>query len=459
MPLGSFFNPHSVVIDGGSPIEGKFGYQIVKNILGLKFRGRLYVVNLRGESVLGVPAVPKVEMLDEEPELGVVVLPPDAAVDAFFELADAGVKSVIMASSGFSEIGGEGVEREKAIIREAKRRGVRVLGPNTIGLVNFSGCFAPMLTPVRRFEAGSVSYVGHSGGLTCGLGWWQPEGVRFSKLIHLGNACDVSEREVLEYLAADGETRVILCQFCRLTGEVVRGVEEAASVKPVVVYCVGGKAEKLRDVGAMCVSQYNEIFDVARVLLSRAPRGNRAAVIGPSSGAISMVTSCFEENGLTLASLSEKAERIIKDNVLSPFSPSINPVDYWPPSMLSGEEVGRKHKVAVDALVDDGEVDIVFLVLELMEEIAFDVEEAFREAAGKGKTLVAILVQVEDKVLDAVRRGLRRLSIPYFWDAERAVRVVGEIIRWIQRRRYVKMEGAVDSMAASPPSFNTPSTS
>jgi len=434
LPLNVFLRPSSVVVVGGSPIEGKFGYQIVKNIVSLGFEGKLYVVNLKGESAFGVPAVPKVDMLEEVPELGVVVLPPDAAVDAFVDLADAGVKGVIMASSGFSDVGGEGVEREKIVMREAKKRGIRVFGPNTVGLVNFSRRFAPMLTPVRRFEAGAVSYVGHSGGLTCGLGWWQPEGVRFSKLIHLGNACDVSEGEVLEYLSMDRETKVILCQFCRLTEEVMRGVEKAARAKPVVVYYAGDRAEELRNMGAMCVSQYNELFDAARVLLSGAPRGNRAAVIGPSSGAISIVTSCFRDNGLTLACLSEETEKIIKGNVLSSFSPSTNPVDYWPPSRLNGEEVGEKHKVAVDALVSDRGVDVVFLVLELMEEIAFDVEKAFQEAAGKGKALVAILVQVEDNVLDAVRRGLRRLNIPYFWDAERAVRVIGEIVRWIQSR-------------------------
>ena len=108
MSLDSFFNPRSVVVVGGSSTPGKFGYQIVKNIVTLGFEGRLYVVNSRAERVFGVPAVPRVDALGEVPELGVVVLPPDAAVDAFAELAEFGVRSVIMASSGFSERGEEG---------------------------------------------------------------------------------------------------------------------------------------------------------------------------------------------------------------------------------------------------------------------------------------------------------------------------------------------------------------
>ncbi len=433
MSLDSFFNPRSVVVVGGSSTPGKFGYQIVKNIVTLGFEGRLYVVNSRAERVFGVPAVPRVDALGEVPELGVVVLPPDAAVDAFAELAEFGVRSVIMASSGFSERGEEGARREEAILRGARRWRVRVVGPNSIGLVNFSRRFAPMLTPVRRFEAGAASYVGHSGGLTCSLGWWQPEGLGFSKLVHVGNACDVGEKDVLEYLAMDGETRVILCYFCRLTEEVLEGVREAASVKPVVAYC-RGEAEKLRDSGAICVSEYGEMFDAARVLLSGVPRGNRAAVIGPSSGAISLATACFEENGLALARLSEETEKVIREKVLSPFSPSINPVDYWPPSRLDGVEVGEKHRVAVNALVNDGGVDLVFLILELMEEISFDVEEAFREAAGGNKLLVAVLFQVEEGVSEKLRKGLVKLNIPYFWDVERAVRVVGEVLKWAQRR-------------------------
>lgn len=434
LALDEFFNPRSVVVVGGSPVDRKFGHQIVKNIVSLGFRGKIHIVNLKGESVLGIPAVPRVDMLSEVPELGVVVLPPDAAVDAFFELSDFGVKRVIMASSGFSEAGLEGKEREEAIIAEARRKRIRVLGPNTIGLVNFSAGFAPMLTPVRRFSAGCVSYVGHSGGLTCGLGWWQPEGVRFSKLVHVGNACDLSEEDILRYLSADEETKVILCQLCRLTESAVRGVEEAAKVKPVIVHYVRGESSVLEDAGAICVSHYNEMFDAARVLLGRVPRGNRAAVIGPSSGAISIVTSCFERYGLELAHLSKKTERILKERVLTPFSPSVNPVDYWPPSRLDGGEVGEKNRVAVKALVDDDGVDIVFVVLELMEEIAFDVEGAFREAAEKGKTLIAVLLQVEEGVSRRVRRGLKKLNIPYFWDAERAVRVVGEVVKWVRRK-------------------------
>ncbi|MEM3569618.1 MAG: CoA-binding protein [Candidatus Jordarchaeales archaeon] len=449
MSLDGFLSPSSVVVVGGSPIEGKFGYQIVKNITSLGFRGRLYVVNLKGEDVLGVPAAPRVDMLEEVPELGVVVLPPDAAVDAFLELADANVRNVIMASSGFSEAGGEGVERERVVLEEARRKRIRVFGPSTVGLVNFSARFAPMLTPVRKFEAGEVSFVGHSGGLTCGLGWWQPEDVKFSKLIHVGNACDVNEEDVLKFLSMDRETKVILCQFCKLTGRVVRGVEEAASVKPVVAYCVSDEAEKLRDAGAICVSHYNEMFDAARILLSRVPRGNRVAVIGPSSGAISIATSRLEENGLTLACLSEKTERVIREKVLSPFSPSVNPVDYWPPTKLNGEEVGEKHRVAVNALVGDERVDIVFLILELMEEIAFDVEKAFREAADKDKTLVAVLVQVEDNISKEVRKGMRKLNIPYFWDAERAVRVVGEVAKWAQRRYQSIQTGVMTSDATT----------
>ncbi len=433
MKLDSFFNPRSVVVVGGSSTEGKFGYQIVKNIVELGFKGKLYVVNPKKEKVCGVSAVPRVDLLGDVPELGVVVLPPDAAVEAFLNLAEAGVKRVIMASSGFSESGERGRERERVVLREARKRGVRVLGPNTVGLVNFSNYFAPMLTPVRKFEAGVVSYVGHSGGLTCGLGWWQPDGLRFSKLVHVGNACDVSEGEVLEYLTADGETKMILCHFCRLTGELVEEVRRAASVKPVVAYYTGSEVERLEEAGAICVSEYGEIFDVARVLMSRVPRGGRVAVIGPSSGAISIATSRFEENGLTLARLSKNAEKVIRERVLGPFSLNVNPVDYWPPVRLDGGEVGEKHRIAVNALVDDDEVDLILLILELMEEISFDVEDVFLEACRKGKPLIAVLFQVERNILERVRRGLEKLNIPYFWDIERAVRVIGKIVKWVQR--------------------------
>ena len=435
MSLEYFFNPKSIVIVGASGSPGKFGNQILKNIIEVGYGGKVFLVHPTRDGILGFPAFKSIKDIPGVPETAIVVLSSDLVIDAVEELARKGVKNIILQSSGFSEYNGEGKEREKVLIRIAKENNMRLIGPNTIGLINYRECFATTLTPVRSFKAGEVSFIGQSGGLSGGLGWWQPNNLRFNKIVHLGNTCDVSEAELLRFLAQDSTTKVITAYFRKITDEMVDTVKEVSKKKPVVMHCPEERRKELIEAGAICASFYTEIFELAKIFIhSPKPVGNRVAIIGPSSGAIDLAVRSLEKNGLKLAELNPNTVKALKAKVLSKRAKTVNPIDYWPPNYLDGLEVGNKHKAAVEALLKDENVDIIILVIELMKEIEFDVRKAFQKSAEKGlKPIVAACIQIENESFERVVSGLYKLKIPVFTEVERAVKAAGVLVRYYTR--------------------------
>nr|MDO8082182.1 CoA-binding protein [Candidatus Freyarchaeota archaeon] len=435
MSLESFFNPKSIVIVGASGSSGKFGNQVLKNIIELGYGGKVFLVHPTRNRILGFPAFKSIIDVPEVPETAIVILSSDLVVDAVEELARKGVRNIILQSSGFSEYGSEGKEREDMLVRIAKENNLRIIGPNTIGLINYGERFATALTPVRSFKAGKVSFIGQSGGLSGGLGWWQPNDLKFNKIVHLGNTCDVSDAELLRFFAQDSSTEVIAAYFRRVTSEIVDAVREVSKRKPVVMHCPEERREELVKAGAICASLYSEIFELAKIFVySPKPRGNRVAIIGPSSGAIDLALRSLEKNGLKLADLNPNTVKTLKAKVLNERVKTLNPVDYWPPNHLDGVEVGNKHKAAVEALLTDDNVDIIILVLELMKEIEFDVKRAFQKSAEKRlKPIVAACIQIENESYERVVSGLYELNIPVFTEVERAVKATGTLVRYHTR--------------------------
>ena len=445
MSLESFFNPKSILILGASGSPGKFGNQILKNIIEIGYTGKVFLVHPNRDSILGFPAFRTIKEIPEVPETAIVALSSDLVVDAVEELARRGVKNIILQSSGFSECDGWGKKKEETLTHIARENNLRLIGPNTIGLIDYANRFATTLTPVRNFEAGEVSFIGQSGGLSGGLGWWQPNDLRFNKIVHLGNTCDVSEGELLRFFAQDPSTRVITAYFRRIADEIVDVIREISSQKPIILHCPEERREQLVRAGAICASLYTEIFELAKIfVLSPKPKGNRVAIVGPSSGAIDLALRSLEKNGLKIADLGPNTVKILKAKVLNEQTKKVNPVDYWPPSRLDGVEVGNKHKVAVEALLEDENVDAIILVLELMKEIEFDMEETFKEAAEKMlKPIVAACIQIENDCYERVVSGLHKLRIPVFTEVERAVKATGALVRFYTRlQKGLKTENA-----------------
>jgi len=429
MSLESFFSPRSVVICGASDIKGKFGNQIIRNMKNIGYKGKIYLVNPNRDEILGIKPYKSVRDLPEIPDLGIIVLNPEKVISAVKICIEKGIKAIIVEAS-FLE-----ADLEAQLAQLAQESGVRIIGSNTIGIINFSNNFTTSIIPVRcNFNgSGRIGFIAGSGGLAGGCGWWSPdEEVGFSKIAHLGKECDVKEHEVLQYLVEDPATDVILLHLLKINPELLETIVKYHQKKPILFLRPNQSASclALQKAGAIPIETYHELFEMGKAFLQMPlPQGSRIGLIGPSSGALALITSKLKQYGFELGNLTEKTKRILREKVLHPNNtdPNPNPVDYWPPSKFDGSEVGEKYKTAIGALLSDDNIDAVIVVLEIFKEIEFDIETYFGTLKQDfpTKPIVVACIQVEKPCLDRMTNGFNKIKMLYYvQDVERAVKAL-----------------------------------
>ncbi|MEM1521219.1 MAG: CoA-binding protein, partial [Candidatus Korarchaeum sp.] len=228
LALKGFFEPSSVVVVGASRTPGKIGYEILRVLVENKrsgtFRGDLYAVNPRSdEMILGVPTYKSVMEVPEPPELAVIVTPASQTPQALEECGEKGVRNAVVISGGFAEVGGEGLILQRRLDEIRRKYGIRIVGPNCVGVISPSTGVDTLFLPVEkelrgnmhisspRPKPGSVALSTQSGafGVAC-LDYMYGEGIGLSKFISYGNKIDVDEVDAISYLKDDPETKVIL---------------------------------------------------------------------------------------------------------------------------------------------------------------------------------------------------------------------------------------------------------
>ena len=237
--LTELLSPRSVAVIGASAAPGKIGCVLFSNVAA--FPGPVYAVNPRYEEILGRPCVPTVADLPTPVGLAVIIVPPDDALRALAACGERGIRNAVVITAGFKEQGGEGIERERELVRIASEHGMNVLGPNAFGLVSpragLNATFAP-----RGALPGKIAFLSQSGALgSAVLDWaWQKK-LGFSHFVSLGNKAVLAETDFLAALVRDPETKVIAAylegiedgaEFLRIAGEVTRQ-------KPVLVLKAG----------------------------------------------------------------------------------------------------------------------------------------------------------------------------------------------------------------------------
>ncbi|MHA1380352.1 MAG: CoA-binding protein [Candidatus Helarchaeota archaeon] len=439
-PLKSFFSPKSVAIIGASAKEGKFGYQIIKNLKNIGYKGKIFPINNNQTSdILNIHTYSSIKDLPVTPELAVIVLPPEEALKAVYQSLDRGVRNIMLESSFISQ------KTEDELRKASCQMGFRIMGSNSIGLINFNDRFSTSIIPVRCNigKDAQVGYIAQSGGLAGGCGWWRPHtGCGFSKVIHLGRSCDVNEAEVIEYLTEDNDTKVITLFLNKLSSRIINTVRKCAIIKPIIFLKINDSAQfqELEEAGAIPVTSYQDLFEISKAFI-QAPllNGENIGIIGPSSGALSLITNKLKEYGLKVArKLNEKTEKILREMVLHEKSKILNPVDYWPPTRFNGREVGNKYRTATEALLADNNVDAVIIVLELFKEIEFDMIKAFSGLKEKypTKPIIAACVQVERAVLERVIESLSKLNILcYDFNIEKSVQALSALRKFAKTKK------------------------
>jgi len=459
--LDALFQPESVVVVGASRKPEKVGYGVFANLVHAGFPGEIRGVNPSGGEILGRPVYPSIEDIPGKADLGVFVVPPAAVIEGIPRLAEKGMRAAIVISAGFKETGGEGAALERALRDAARKASVRLLGPNCLGLINtharLNASFAAGTPP-----SGAISFFSQSGALcTAILDWAIGENVGFSKFISLGNQADISESDVMEYLADDPETRVIMGYVESIDDGVrfLRVAREVTARKPVILVKAGSTAAgaraasshtgslagsdraysaAFRQGGILRAETVEDLFDFALgFALQPMPRGDRLLILTNAGGPGILAADTAEKIGVRLAEVSPELRGRLAGK-LPPTASLGNPVD------IIGDAQADRYREALSEIRGDPSVDAVLVLLtpQAMTEPEETARAAVHALAGSGKTAFASFLG-EASVKEA-RKVLSAGGIPQYPVPERAVRSLHAMLR------YRKIRGGAPPSGAEP---------
>lgn len=373
------FNPEAVAVVGASNFPGKWGFIMPMSILGGGFRGRLFMVNPNEKRVLGLPSYPSLESIEKELDLVIVAIPASKVSSVLEEAAEKNVPNVLIVASNFSEVGGEGVELERAIAGIANRERMTIVGPNTMGIYSASSSLCALGAPAFP-RAGGVGFVSQSGNLGVQLlSWGKSRGIGFSRFVGSGNEANTEITDFLEFLGDDPETSTIAL-YMEGVEDGRRFLEVARRItphKPIIVL-KGGRGEQgeravMSHSGALTgtIELFDAMFEQAGVVVAETseemmdlvtgfdslplPPGDRAAVMTMGGGWGVVAADACDREGLELVRLPDKLIEEL-DGLLPQFWSRGNPVD------IVGNLRRSNHFRVVEVLADCPDVDILIVM-------------------------------------------------------------------------------------------------
>lgn len=376
--IDAIFNPGAVAVIGASDNPGKLGSHVMKSLTQGRYPGRIYPVNPGKDEIMGIKTYPSLSQVPDTVDLSIIVLPADQVPKIIKECQEKGVKGIVLITAGFKEIEDKRGERLQKEIKElADQSGIKVIGPNTFGIVNLHLPLNASFTPeFSLVEKGGISFVSQSGGMSHLMAFLSLQNkVGFSKIIGLGNRCNVDFAEMVEYLIQDSQTKVIAMYMegidhpKRLMEIAKRGIRE----KPILAYKVGrsstsdkasqfhtgslaGKHEiyegAFKQVGILTVGSSEELLDTAKALtMCPLPNGNKVAVLSGQAGPGMAACDVCEMEGLLIPPFSTETQKRIEE-LLPPLAIRTNPVDMGPAWYDSEAIKGIVHTVLEDKNID-----------------------------------------------------------------------------------------------------------
>ncbi|MEM3852303.1 MAG: acetate--CoA ligase family protein [Methanomassiliicoccales archaeon] len=429
--LDTLFRPSTIAVVGAARERSKVGNIVLRNLKD-SFHGKLFAVNPSAQSVEDIPSFPALSDVSARVDLAVVTVPREAVPGVMQDAAASGVGSAIVITSGFRELDEKGASLEAELFKIAKESGMRVLGPNTLGLItpSFNATFS-----FSDVKLGSLALVTQSGGIgVYMLNWAHRTRTGLSYFVSLGNECDIKEAEVYTYLASDPQTKAIF-SYNEGIADGTAFLEEApvvANRKPLVFLKGGvgkkgaqavkthtgslaGSSELFRaaaeTVGGIYVENLEEFLDLAKIVLSNEEVRPEIIVITNSGGHGVLTTDEIERQGLKLAELTEDTVMRLRE-VLPPQSAPANPLD------LSGDATASRYRSALEVVRDVKATKLV-VVQSLPTVSCSELANVLLEF--KGSSIVGVVMGLDE---DAAVRILESAGIPAYRFPEDAVRSI-----------------------------------
>ncbi|SMD07540.1 acetyltransferase [Desulfocicer vacuolatum DSM 3385] len=461
-----FFNPKGIALIGATPNPLKGGHAILQNLLK-GFKGKIHPVNPRYEEILGIPCHKTIADVPDPVDLAIIFIPGKMVPQIIESCAKRGIKGVIIESSGFAESGKEGQQVQKDLTNFARKEGVRLWGPNCMGLVdavnkNVFSFVSPELW--EELIPGDVSLIVQSGMLSGGflIDCMSHGTMGVSKVCSIGNKMDVDECEILEYMLTDPHTKVIglylesithgrrFMEICRRATKpivLLKGGKSAMGAKAAMGHTasMAGNGAVIRDAmaqaGVMEATDFHQMMDLCRSLaaypdIKPTPKG-RVAILTYSGGA-GIISSDFMENGpIEPAVLSRQSKERLK-TIFPQWMPPSNPIDLWPAVEQHGAE--KAYGLAIDAACDDPGVDAIFIhAFAGGFRLSLDLDKMSQKAKKMGKPVFCWLIGRQDEAR-IVQLESHSKGIPVFRELHRAVECMGAVFAHGNRTISVKSE-------------------
>ncbi len=450
-PLDVFFKPKNVAVIGATEAPGSVGRTTLWNLISTPFGGAVFPVNPKRDSVLGIKAYKSVKDVPAQVDLAVVVTRASFVPGVIRECAEVGVKGAIVISAGFKELGPEGVELERQLLEEARKGGMRIIGPNCLGVMSPPyGLNATFAAGMAR--PGNVGFISQSGALcTAVLDWSFQEMVGFSAFISIGSMVDVGWGDLIDYLGNDPRTRSILI-YMESVGDArsfLSAAREVALNKPIIIIkagrtAAGGKAAAshtgsmtgsddvlnaaFRRSGVLRVNNISDLFYMAEVLSKQPrPKGPKLTILTNAGGPAVLATDALITAGGELAELSPSTMQELNSFLPKHWSRA-NPID------ILGDADAERYAKALEVAARDPNSDglLVILTPQAMTD-ATATAQALRKYANVGKPVLASWMGGPD--VEAGERILSQANIPTFPYPDSAARAFEYMWRYTYNLR------------------------
>lgn len=451
--LRPFFAPAGVALIGASDNPSKLSHGILKNMISYGYQGAVYPVNPKAKSILGLTCYPDIRQVPDPVDLAVIIIPAPAVPEALEACGERGIHAVIIISGGFKEVGPEGAALEKICLEIARKHHMRLIGPNCVGTLNlYTGLNTTFIQGVPA--RGGISFVSQSGAVGGGvIDYLRNKGVGFAAFASLGNEADITETDVIEYLATDPDTRVIAAyvESIRDGQRFLRIAREVTRQKPIILLKAGRTEAGARAVsshtgslaganeayraafiqsGVIEANTVAELFEIATALDTQPlPQGSRVAIVTNAGGPAALASDSLASHGLQLATLVEDTRQALRAH-LNPAAQVDNPID-----MLGGAEP-HDYAFALNQALQDPNVDATLTIL--VPQALVDPAEVARQIAQVAQSAAKPVLTcfMGEHSVGQAREILRRAGIPMYTFPESAGYVLGAMQRyakWHQR--------------------------
>lgn len=449
MSLDNFFNAKSIAVVGVSRDSNKVGHVIFRNFIDGGYTGKLFAINPNAERIMNYHSYQSILDIQENIDLAIIAVPAELVPDVLEECGKKKIQNAIVISAGFKEVGNHKLEQK--LEDTIKKYKLRVVGPNALGIFDAYSKIDSLFLPryrMSRPKEGVISFVCQSGAVGSSVvDLATNEGYGFAKFISYGNAVDVDESDLIEYLGDDEKTKVI-CLYIEAVKNGKRFLEVCKKVskkKPIIAIKGGvteagakatlshtgslaGSAEiyfgAFKQAGIVRAENLEDMFYFAKILEKCIqPKGGNLQIITNGGGYGILAVDATAKNGIKLAELSQETKKELRKQ-LPPIINIENPLD------LVGDATSGRYRFCIDACMKDRNVDIILVIVLVQTPlIATDIVDVLVEANDLKKKPI-VVVSAGGEYTEVMRKNLESNGIPTYTYPEDAVRAIQQLVKY-----------------------------